>query len=47
MGRTSFLKAMSLALDKFLFLNFMNISIENFAGINFAIALTKIYIGLA
>ena len=38
MGRAKFLKALLLA-----FMNFMIINIERFAGINFVIAVTKIY----
>ena len=37
----SLLKILFLAFDKFGFLNFMNIDIENFAGTNFAIAVTE------
>ena len=37
----SLLKTLLLALDKFGFLNFVNIDIENFAGTNFAIAVTE------
>ena len=39
--KPNFLKPLSMAFDKFWFLNFLDISIEKFAGINFAIAVTK------
>ena len=41
MGKTNFSKALSMAFDKFWFLNFVDISIEKFAGINFAIVVTQ------
>ena len=37
----SFLRTLLLALDKFGFLNFVNIDIEKFAGTNFAITVTE------
>ena len=40
-GKTDFSKALSIAFLKFWFLNFVDISIEKFAGINFAIAVTQ------
>ena len=42
MGKTKFSKALSMAFDKFWFLNFVDISIEKFAGINFAIVVAQI-----
>ena len=39
--RPSFSKALSMVFDKFWFLNFVDTSIEKFAGINFAIAVTQ------
>ena len=41
MERTKFLKNLLLAFDKFGFLNFVDINIEGFADINFAIAVTE------
>ena len=42
MGKTKFSKALSMAFDKFWFLNFMDISIEKFAGTNFTIVVAQI-----
>ena len=41
-----FLKSLSLAFDKFQFLNFVNMNIEKFAGINIVIAVTENFIFL-
>ena len=41
MGKTNFSKALSMAFDKFWFLNFVDLSIEKFAAINFDIAVTQ------
>ena len=40
-GKTDFSKALSIVFLKFWFLNFVDISIEKFAGINIAIAVTQ------
>ena len=39
--KTNFSKALPMAFDKFRFLDFTDITIEKFAGINFAIAVTQ------
>ena len=40
-GKNHFSKALSMPFDKFWFLNFVDLSIEKFAGINFDIAVTQ------
>ena len=40
-GKPNFSKALSMAFDQFWFLNFEDITIEKFASINFAIAVTQ------
>ena len=39
--KPNFSEALSMGFDKFWFLNFVNISIEKFAGINFAIVVIQ------
>ena len=41
--KPNFSKPLSMAFDKFWFLNFLDISIEKFAGINFVIAVIQFY----